>query len=121
MFDLSATINDYLDYCSLQKQLSDKTLKAYRIDLKQFVLFLETNDKNICRESVSTYVSFLHTKFKPKTVKRKIATLKAFFNYLEYEELLLDNPFEKLKIQFREPVTLPRTISITNIEKLFLQ
>jgi predicted Zn-dependent peptidase len=37
----------------------------------------------------------LHKQFKPKTVKRKIASLKAFFRYLEYQELLSENPFLK--------------------------
>ncbi len=29
----------YLEYCKFQKRLDNKTLKAYRTDLKQFMLF----------------------------------------------------------------------------------
>ena len=29
-------IENYLAYCSSQKRLDEKTLKAYRIDLRQF-------------------------------------------------------------------------------------
>jgi len=29
-------IRNYLEYCQLQKCLDEKTLKAYRIDLRQF-------------------------------------------------------------------------------------
>lgn len=30
----------------------------------------------------------LHQQYEPQTVKRKIASLKAFFRYLEYKEIL---------------------------------
>ena len=33
----SQTLSAYFTYCKLQKNLDDKTLKAYQIDLKQFV------------------------------------------------------------------------------------
>lgn len=33
------TLSAYFTYCKLQKNLDNKTLKAYQIDLKQFVDF----------------------------------------------------------------------------------
>ncbi len=36
--------------------------------------------------------------YKPKTIKRKIATLKALFNYFEFEDVIVVNPFRKMKI-----------------------
>ena len=36
MNELQTSINDYLNYCKTQKRLDEKTLKAYRIDLRQF-------------------------------------------------------------------------------------
>lgn len=39
MHDLQTIFQDYLNYCSLQKKLSSKTLKAYTIDLTQFLAF----------------------------------------------------------------------------------
>jgi len=36
MNQLTSQIQHYLSYCQLQKMLSEKTLKAYRIDLAQF-------------------------------------------------------------------------------------
>lgn len=58
----------------------------------------------------------LNKKYQPKTVKRKIASIKAFFHFLEYKDLLPVNPFNKLQIHFREPVKLPRTIPLHTIE-----
>ena len=46
--------------------------------------------------------------------------MKAFFHYLVYEELLSQNPFEKLNVKFREPQVLPRIVPNTVIE-IFLR
>ena len=58
----------------------------------------------------------LHQAYKPKTVKRKIASLKAFFHYLEYRDLIEKNPFNKIQVKFREPVILPKTIPLHTVE-----
>ena len=33
------TLSTYFTYCKLQNNLDDKTLKAYQIDLKQFMIW----------------------------------------------------------------------------------
>lgn len=117
MNNLQNTLNTYLDFCQFQKRLDAKTLKAYRIDLKQYCNFVSDNfDIAILSSSLEQFITTLHMKFKPKTVKRKIASLKAFFHYLEYKEFISFNPFNKLQIKFREPHTLPKTIPIHTIE-----
>lgn len=54
----------------------------------------------------------------PKTVRRKIASLKAMFHYFVYKELITHNPFSKMQIRFREPVILPKTIPLHTVEYL---
>jgi len=106
---LSIQINEYLDYCKDRKRLNAKTIKAYRIDLKQYCL--TTSDETAFDiEGVDNYVTILHKHYKPKSIKRKIASLKAFFNYLGYKEILEVNPFDKLDLRFREPRLLPKII-----------
>ena len=52
-------------------------------------------------------------------MKRKIASIKAFYKYLEEEELLEgSNPFAKIRVKFKEAESLPRIISRNDIEKL---
>lgn len=60
----------------------------------------------------------MHSKFKPKSVKRKIASLKAFFHFLEIEEMIEINPFHKIQIKYKEPFLLPKTIPLKTIEKI---
>jgi len=118
--NLNVLIKKYLRYGQLQKRLSEHTIKAYRIDLIQFASFFEASNKMPDKEEVLTYLAFLHTSYKVKTVKRKIASIKAFFNYLEEEELLYSNPFSKCRIKLHEPFMLPRTIPLSTI-KILLQ
>ena len=118
MIMLDKQISNYMDFCQYQKNLNYKTIKAYTVDLKQFSCFAGQDEYPVSRGSVSNYVTYLHKKYKPKCVKRKIASLKAFFNYLEFEEILKENPFAKLKVRFQEPFILPRTISADIIEVL---
>ncbi|MDE6853321.1 MAG: tyrosine-type recombinase/integrase [Lachnospiraceae bacterium] len=117
MNNLQTNIKNYLNYCQSQKRLDTKTLKAYRIDLKQFGRHIPTtNITAITSDMLEIYIANLHQNFAPKTVKRKIASTKAFFHYLELKERIERNPFHKIDIKFREPVTLPKTISLHTVE-----
>lgn len=117
MNNLQIEIQNYLNYCQYQKRLDSKTLKAYRIDLKQFYTSISPHTiSEITSEVLENHIATLHQSFKPKTVKRKIASLKAFFHYLEYRELIDRNPFNRMQIKFREPVILPKTIPLPIIE-----
>lgn len=43
---LKEEINKYLNYCKFQKELDDKTIKAYRADLKQFMALIGESENN---------------------------------------------------------------------------
>ena len=119
MKNLQVCVENYLDDCRYMKGLSDKTLKAYTIDLRQFIEFCATDNKIwYKRETLESYIKMLYVKYKPKTAKRKIACLKAFFRYLECEESIADNPFHKIVIKRREPMVLPRVIPVPTLTKI---
>lgn len=117
MNTLEDYILEYVEYCKYRKRLDAKTLKAYRIDLKQYHDFAPTIPESLSKETVDRFITNLHKQYKPKTIKRKIASLKAFFHYLEYKDLLDENPFTKLDIRFREAKLLPKTIPFHSIQK----
>lgn len=106
----------YLEYCEYRKELDKNTIKAYRIDLSQYFAFICCDEPD--KEKIEEYITELHKKYKQKTVKRKIASLKAFYNYLEEEEIISRNPFRKIKVKFKETLTLPRIIPREEIEML---
>ncbi len=41
---LKEEINKYLNYCKFQKELNDKTIKAYKADLEQFITVIGENN-----------------------------------------------------------------------------
>lgn len=117
MNTLQTQLNNYLEFCQFQKRLDFKTLKAYRIDLTQFIRQISVNNISLITPNLlEKYIVTLHQTYKPKTSKRKIASLKAFFHYLEYKDLIEHNPFNKIQVKFREPVILPKTIPLHTVE-----
>lgn len=117
MNSLQKHVEIYLGYCQTQKRLNEKTLRAYRIDLTQFCDQLQTTDiLKVTPEILENFIADLHQEYKPKTVKRKIASLKSLFHYFEYKELIDRNPFNRIQIKFREPTLLPKTIPLYTVE-----
>ena len=115
MLNLTLQIQLFLDYCKSRKALNNKTIKAYRIDLRQFA---ECTDNVFSKETICHYIDTLHKQFKPKTVKRKIASIKAFTHYLLIEDVIDINPFDKIAVSFKEPVLLPKTIPLNVINSI---
>lgn len=113
-------IENYMQHCRFEKGLSEKTLKAYHIDLSQFSSWLNKPLVNCNKENMQKYLSMLYAQYKVKSVKRKIASLKAFYNYLEEENIIEQSPFSKLRVKLHEPFLLPKTIPLTSID-LILQ
>lgn len=114
--NLQDKVKPYLEYCTYRKELDTKTIKAYRIDLTQFFSYVHSNEPE--KETIEQYITELHKKYKQKTIKRKIASIKAFYSYLEEEELVEQNPFRKIKVKFKETIILPRIIPREEIEQL---
>ena len=110
-------MEQYLEFCKYRKELNRNTLKAYRIDLEQYLSFIKKDF--LLKTRIEEYITELHKKYKQKTVKRKIASIKAFYRYLEEEERLEgSNPFTKIRVKFKETESLPRIIPRNDIERL---
>ena len=70
------------------------------------------------KRKIAEYVTFLHRLYKPKTVKRKIASIKAFYTWMEYDEIISSHTFLKMNIKINVPKILPKIIPIDLIETL---
>ena len=114
MFEYSLFMDDFICYCQFHKKLSEKTIAAYRIDLTQYRTF----SHELTRESIGDYIVHLNKCYKPKTVKRKIATLKAFVHFLLIKDRIDANPFDKIDTSIKEPLMLPKTIPLDTIGRL---
>lgn len=105
---LSALISDYLETGKYEKHLSPDTIKAYRIDLRQFLDF--TGGEWADRNMLNQYIKYLNQHFAPRSTKRKLASVRAFYHEMEICGELGENPFNKLHIRIHSPQELPRVI-----------
>ncbi len=53
MFEYRPFVDQFLDYCRYHKKLSEKTVRAYKIDLSQYVLFSDTLSKQALWDYIS--------------------------------------------------------------------
>lgn len=107
----------YLKVCQDLKGLSKLTMKAYRIDLEQFCTFVKEQNF-LDKEVLLSYIAFLNSTYKPKSARRKTACIKAFYRYMEIEDIIEYNPFHKIILKYKTPVILPKTIPLEIIYKL---
>ena len=118
---IKIAIRNYLNQCSDIKKLESLTLKAYTIDLKQFYEFVGSKTTFVAELDkiiLQSYIEEISKKYAAKSLKRKIASLKAFFNYLEFEDLITVTPFRKIRLNIKEPKRLPKSLSLFDMEKL---
>lgn len=121
---LEKTIERFLFHSQYEKNLSEKTLKAYATDLGQFAGFM-MNQRQICSlssisaEDLKQYVKSL-SGFQPKTMKRKMATLKAMLNFIEMEDDDFINPMRKLKINIKVPFLLPPVMDSMEVASILI-
>lgn len=118
MYTFEKSMEEYLHFCSTQRRLDEKTIAAYHNDLRQFIMFCDCETLLIPKEQIKNYITRMHEQYKQKTVKRKIASIKAFYNYLENEEKIEVSPMRKIRTEFREEFVLPKTIPYQVIEEL---
>ena len=91
---------DFLSYLKKERGFSVHTMKAYEYDLNRFISFVghkdQTNIRNfedIDRDLIRQYLGFeFDHGLSSKTVARRLAALKSFFNYLMRSERISDNP-----------------------------
>ena len=95
--------NKFITYLSSEKRFSEHTIKSYTTDLKQFTSFLssefqivdEIND--ISFQIIRAWIaSLLEKGINPRSVNRKISTLKTYFKFLIREGELIENPMMKV-------------------------
>lgn len=107
-------VNEFIAFCKITKNLSDKTICAYRQDLTAFERHVkETGDDN-----VMNYVSrLIETNHKTTTIKRHIATLSQYFKYV-YRNDKISNPMLQFEFKLKSEKMLPRTITVREVKKL---
>jgi ripX len=91
--DLEESITDFLNYCLIDKGLSDNTYLSYKNDLNMYKAFLHqkniSNPEKISSADVIEFIEYLQKKDHDEitTVARKLTTIKNYHAYLEKEKI----------------------------------
>lgn len=115
-------IERYLACCVKERRLSDKTVRAYRTDLFQYLAWMgERGDDQggTSGENIRAYIVHLNGRYAPASVKRKLASLRALMSFASEEGVIPASPFDGLTIKIRESKRLPRTVPLSQMERLF--
>lgn len=109
-------LSNFINYLQVTKNLSAKTLSAYKSDLSQFFNY----ENNVLRPDICSFIAHLSTELKLKdtSIRRKIITLKSFYDYLLNREGITSSPFTRLKFKFKQEFKLPKTLTINEVSKL---
>lgn len=118
--DLYISLDNFISEIKNTKNLSDKSIKAYRSDIIDYITFNNNCSTKIDSNNILLYINSLKTlkQLKDTTIRRKIISLKLFTTYL-YENSFIDTyPFYKLKFKYKKEYRLPKTLSIEEVKKL---
>jgi integrase/recombinase XerC len=103
----------FIDYLKFEKRYSPHTVRAYKDDLEQFFIYLESTFGETPLQSISTpfirswLASLKEQKITSKSINRKISSLKSFFKYQLRTDMLKKSPMTGVtspKIGKRLPV-----------------
>ena len=113
-------IKEFLNVIHSTKNLSDKTITAYRSDLSDFCGFVV---EDVYDEStILCYVNHLlhERKLKDSTIKRKLIVLKMYFEYLYDQRYIEQNYYQSHTFKFKKEKRLPKTLSVKEVSKLLV-
>ncbi|MCX7705399.1 MAG: tyrosine recombinase XerC [bacterium] len=111
-------LSEFINYIAHQKNYSRHTCLAYRRDLRQFLSFTNYSLESVDIELLRKYLFYLKEKnYRPRSVARKIAAIKSFFNFLVKRELLKKNP-ALLVSSPKLPERLPSFLTYEEIESI---
>jgi len=115
-------IDQYLSYIKNEKKMAENSLEAYGRDIRDFEQFIQSRGTGNILEATSTDVVAYLNKLKaagrsPSTVNRKLASVRSFYNYMQSENQIPDNPARGIKTPRIERKEL-EYLSIKEIDQL---
>lgn len=140
--DMEYYLEEFINYLRVERGLSPNTLEAYSRDLQDFLNFLNgplSQDlpceqgfsqkvgrthssppaltSSLNKEKILSYYAYLDQReFQPRTIARKLSSLRAFLAFLRREGYLAEDLRHWLKIP-RLPRSLPHTLTVEEMQK----
>ena len=115
-------LGSFFNYLVIEKGLSSNSIKAYKIDIKKFLLWLSLSNKpsfkNICESDLNEYIAYMFkNKLSSSSVNRNISSIKAFYLFLIKRKIIMISPAAEI-ITPKQERYLPSSMSELEVEKL---
>ena len=115
-------VKEFKDYLEIEKGLSQNSIFSYLSDIKKLDRFLLKDNKDFISIGRNDIYEFLREetvkKVSNRTKARVIASLRQFYNYLEIQKFIMDNPMDKVESPKIER-HLPDFLTQDEVKKLF--
>ena len=124
---LNDLIEEWKSYNINLRNFSENSIKAYSLDLKNFLHFsfqeseeiLKSDLSNISSHTIRLWILSLRNKsIKASSLSRKISSLKNFFHWLENTHNIFNSAISRLESPKKDK-NLPRPLTINDIKRLF--
>ncbi|MCS7227866.1 MAG: site-specific tyrosine recombinase XerD [Endomicrobia bacterium] len=119
--DIQHFVDEFFKFLQFEKGLSSNTISAYKVDLKQYMSFLDKIGKtihNVSSEDITEFLWQLKEKnLKANSIYRKTSCITQLYKFLLSEGMTTNNPVEFLarpKLQRK----LPQVLTIEEVDKL---
>lgn len=120
--NVQQAITSFLQHGQTERNLSDRTLRAYESDLQQFhTHFREAPSQmvDITSTDLEGYVAKLGDgPYRETSIRRKVAALKVFFRFLEENGIVTESPARRLKIKQPVEARVPNVLTMKEIKSL---
>ncbi len=113
-------LKDFLENLKY-RGFSPHTIKAYRTDLSNFILFIQTQKIELFELDHQVILKWLQVMehLNKRSIARKISSLKSFFHYLKYQNYKFVDPIPWLSSP-KLPLKLPLFLSFQEAQEMFL-
>ena len=115
----SRRIEEFIDLSWMERGLAEATLSAYRSDLSRFSRWLSGRGRGLEEVRRLDVLDFLgeHAHWPPRTVARRLSALRRFYQHLEREGRIRNNPCDRVDAP-RLGRPLPGVLSEQEVERL---
>lgn len=119
-----SSLSAFLDHLQYEKKYSRHTITSYHTDLEQFLAYLTEEDNTASPEQASYQqvrgwiARLMEQKIAPKSVNRKLSSLKSFYKFLQKKGVISANPLQKI-ISPKSPKRLPVFVDQQHMDNLF--
>ena len=116
-------LRSFIHYLQFEKRFSPHTIAAYESDLSQFFSYLERiyelkDSKEVTHQHLRSWIVSLVTEGnEPRSVNRKMSSLRAYFKFRQRDGSVTVNPTTRLRA-LKIPGRLPNHIQESQARKM---